>query len=77
MPPNGVVVLAECTNEYQAEFIAKQYAAAEEVLPDMELTDWLGEEPMVLRVRKTPTYWNVENWPRSALLQSEPNVSFP
>jgi hypothetical protein len=77
MPPDGVRVLAQCTNQYQAEFIAAQYAKAEESLPDMELTDWLGEVPMVLRVRKTPTSWHIEHWPRDLLLQSEDSVAFP
>lgn len=75
MLPDGVRILAQTTNERQAQFIAKQFDVDQLSIEDV--TWWLGEEPTVIRVRKTPTYWQVESWDRCALLQSEDSVAFP
>jgi hypothetical protein len=75
MPPKRV--LAQAPNEYPVRVIAEQYANAEAELPDMDLTDWLGEAPEVLRVRKGPVWWQAEMWDRDELLQGEPDVGFP
>lgn len=82
MPPKGVVVLAQAPSERQIQVIAAQY--------DSPATDqpMLGEVEMVRRVVKTPSGWQLQNWPREALLweaddeadvpfQGEADVSFP
>lgn len=87
MPPKGVTVLGQCVAQAQAEFLARQLDVPQ---PELELTEWLGEERCVIRVRKVPGWWNVESWSKSAIdaaardaadvpfdLQGEPDVSFP
>jgi len=67
-------VLARCTNEGQARWLASQYDVP---VPEGDTLTLMGEEPHIVRVRKTPTYWNVESWPVSLLSQSESDVGFP
>lgn len=79
MPPDGVTVLAECATEWQANQVLSAYAKAEPPRqPDLTMV--LGvDEDTVLRVRKTPGFWNVERWTREALFsvaEDEADVPF-
>jgi hypothetical protein len=78
MPPKGVTVLAECISQRQAEAVLAAYLKAEPD-PQLDPTLMLGEDlDSVLRIRKTPHWWNVERWSRDALrFEAEDQADVP